>query len=102
MKLDRHFGWSGSASLRLRQPAQKGFEHHRRLDPGKLGTQAEVDAAAEGQRTQVLAGDVEPVGVFEHRRDRGWRAPTSDTTMAFCSSATPRSSTGSATVRPTA
>ena len=68
MKLVRHFGWSGSSQAQIRQAAQDRFEHHRGLDPSQLGAEAEMDAAAKGQRAQILARDVEPVRIFEHIR----------------------------------
>ena len=43
------------------------------LGPGQAGAEAEVHAAAaEGDVVVRGAGDVEGVGVVEHRRRRGW------------------------------
>ena len=60
-KVGRHSGFSASSSLQLRQPAQQGRNRDLRLDPRQLGAEAEMDAAAEGQRPHIGTGDVEPV-----------------------------------------
>ena len=59
--------------LEGREPLGEGLEHLLALEPGQRGAEAVVDAVAEGEVVVVGPGDVEPVGVGEALRDRGWR-----------------------------
>ena len=53
-----------------REPGQQLLEQHPQLQPGQVGTQAVVHALTETQVRIGLSGDVEDVGIVEHRASR--------------------------------
>ena len=57
------------------EPLGERLEHLLALEAGQRGAEAVVDAVAEGEVVVVGPGDVEPVGVGERARDRGWPPP---------------------------
>ena len=78
MKLRRQAGVSFSGKVEVRQALDQGGEDQLGLEAGKLGAQAMVDAAAERHRPDVLAADIEPVGIGILRRIAVGRAQQGD------------------------
>ena len=58
---------TGLTTSHRREPRQQLLEQHPQLQPGQVGAEAVVDALAEAQVRVGLTGDVEVVGVVEHR-----------------------------------
>ena len=63
-KVGRHSGIHRVIEPQVGQPAQQGRNRDLGLDPRQLGAEAEVDAAAKGQRPHIGPGDVEALRVI--------------------------------------